>query len=206
MSANPYLEKLHALKAKKGYLSPPSKLTKPGFVGFVGDQGTVSGFGPEQDGFVSFVSDQSSRFSDLERTFGHTLGALQSGCPNLESGCPHLVPPARWQQAIEDGRAFLAKWGRQAEALGWTALDLFGLHQPPAKPHPSYGRLYRYDETGLIWLLEGRKVLALTRETAAIHNPSGSITTYRRRAKPALAGVHEAHSEDGLHRDDGGDL
>jgi hypothetical protein len=35
-------------------------------------------------------------------------------------------------------------------------------------------RLSRYDETGLIWLLEGRKVLALTAETAAIHNPSGS--------------------------------
>src|SRR4029077_12114798 len=72
----------------------------------------------------------------------------------LESRCPNLVPSGRWQQAIEDGRAFLAKWGGQAEALGWTACDLFGLHQPPAKQHPSYSRLSRYDETGLIWLLE----------------------------------------------------
>jgi hypothetical protein len=43
---------------------------------------------------------------------------------------------------------------------------LFGLHKPPVKPHPSYRRLSRYDETGLIWLLEGREVVALTEETA----------------------------------------
>jgi hypothetical protein len=50
----------------------------------------------------------------------------------------------------------------QAEALGWTAKHLFGLHKPPNRPHPSYSRLSRYDETGLIWLLGGREVVALT--------------------------------------------
>jgi hypothetical protein len=104
----------------------------------------------------------------------------------LESRCPELVPPARWQQAIEDGRAFLAKWSRQAEALGWTARDLFGLHQPPAKPHPSYSLLSRYDHTGLVWLLQGRSVLALTDATAAIENATGAITIYRRFNKPAF--------------------
>jgi hypothetical protein len=102
----------------------------------------------------------------------------------LESRCPDLVPPARWQQAIEDGRAFLAKWGRQAEALGWTTRDLFGLHQPPTKPHPSYSRLSRYDYTGLVWLLQGRPVVALTDSTAAIE--TGAITVYRRFNKPGF--------------------
>jgi hypothetical protein len=187
MSANRYLEKLHALKAKKGHLSLPSKLTKPTEV-------------PEREGFVGFVSDQSGPFSDFGAGFGRALAAL-------ESRCPDLVPPARWQQAIADGRAFLAKWGWQAEALGWTAGELFGLHQPPAKPHPSYSRLSRFDETGIIWLLDGRRVVALTAETAAIHNPSGSITTYRRRAKPApgVAETYEAYSEAGSRRDDEGD-
>jgi hypothetical protein len=104
----------------------------------------------------------------------------------LESRCPDLVAPARWQQAIEDGRAFLAKWGRQAEALGWTARDLFGLHQPPANPHPSYSRLSRYDHAGLVWLLQGRSVVALTDGTAAIENATGAITIYRRFNKPAF--------------------
>jgi len=88
--------------------------------------------------------------------------------------------------AIEDGRRFLATWGSQAEALGWTSADLFGLHTPPEQPHPSYSRLSRYDETGLVWLLLGREVVALTEATAAFENPTGSITTYRRFNKPAL--------------------
>jgi hypothetical protein len=166
MSANPYLEKLHALKAKKGHLSSPPKLTKPTEV-------------PEREGFVGFVSDRSSPFSDFGGAFGRTLAAL-------ESRNPDFVPPARWQQAIDDGRAFMAKWGKQAEALGWTARDLFGLHQPPAKPHPSYSRLSRYDDTGLVWLLQGRSVLVLTDATAAIENATGAITIYRRFNKPAL--------------------
>jgi hypothetical protein len=98
----------------------------------------------------------------------------------LEARCPDLVPVDRWQAAVEDGCRFLARWGAQAEAFGWTARDLFGLHKPPEKPHPSYSRLSRYDETGLIWLLQGRPVVALTEATAAIQNPAGNITIYRK--------------------------
>jgi hypothetical protein len=107
----------------------------------------------------------------------------------LESGCPDLVPVARWQLAVEDGRGFLARWGEQAEALGWTGRDLFGLPAPPAKPHPSYSRLSRYDEIGLIWLLCGRKVVALTDATAAIENPTAAITVFRRFNKSGLGPV-----------------
>jgi hypothetical protein len=64
--------------------------------------------------------------------------------------------------------------------------DLFGLHAPPTNPHPNYNRLSRYDSTGLCWLLQGRRVTALTAETTAIENPTGSITIYRRFNKPAL--------------------
>jgi hypothetical protein len=97
------------------------------------------------------------------------------------------VPVERWRQCVQDGKRFLAKWGEQAEALGWTSADLFGLHQVPAKPAPSYSRLSRYDCTGLIWLLQGRAVVALTADTATIRNPAtGSLTTYRRFNKPAL--------------------
>jgi hypothetical protein len=104
----------------------------------------------------------------------------------LERRCPDLVESVRWQAAVEDGRRFLAKWGEQAQQLGWTARDLFGLHKPPENPHASYRRLSRYDETGLIWLLEGREVTALTADTSAIRSSSGSVTVYRKHNKPAL--------------------
>jgi hypothetical protein len=157
-----YLERLRAVKSEK---APPPRADEtdetptPGSVGFVSQRGTP--------------------FSEISHPFGRAFEVL-------ESGCPDLVPVASWQAAVEDGRRFLARWGEQAEAFGWTARDLFGLHTSPAKPHPSYTRLSRYDETGLIWLLQGRPVVALTETTAAIQNPSGAITTYRRHNKPAL--------------------
>jgi hypothetical protein len=133
-------------------------------------------------GFDSFDSTQGAGFSNFSALYSRTIAAL-------ESRRPDLVPVDRWRRAVEDGRCFLARWGEQVEALGWTAKDLFGLHQPPATPHPSYSRLSRYDETGLIWLLQGRPVAALTEATAAIQSSTGAITIYRRHNKPALGPV-----------------
>jgi hypothetical protein len=76
-------------------------------------------------------------------------------------------------------------WGEEANAFGWTARELFGLHTPPERPAANYRRLSRYDETGLIWLLRGRPVVALTATTAAIQGATG-ILTYRKLNKPAL--------------------
>lgn len=110
------------------------------------------------------------------RTFAH-----------LQLKPPALVDIARWRQCVRDGSKFLARWGETAESLGWDSRDLFGLHTPPAKPHPSYQRLSRYDATGLIWLLERREVVALTEATASIRNPkTGTVTVYRKHNKPAL--------------------
>jgi hypothetical protein len=112
--------------------------------------------------------------------FAKTLAAL-------ERRCPDYVEEERWQQAVADGKTFLSRWGDQAQALGWTAKDLFGLLTVPEHAKPSFNRLSRYDETGLIWLLKGRRVVALTESTAAIENPaSGAVTMYRRFDKPAL--------------------
>jgi hypothetical protein len=106
---------------------------------------------------------------------------------HLQLKPPALIDVARWRQCVADGRAFLHQWGQPAQQLGWSSADLFGLHTPPAKPRPSYNRLSRYDATGLCWLLQGRRVLALTETTATIQNPNtGAITTYRRFNKPAL--------------------
>jgi hypothetical protein len=113
-------------------------------------------------------------------------GGLVEAFAQLESKCPDHVDVERWQQCIRDGRHFLESWGPQAEALGWTAKDLFGLHKPPLQPHPSYRRLSRYDETGLCWLLQRRRVLALTETTAAIQSSGGSPTIYRKYNKPTL--------------------
>jgi hypothetical protein len=82
----------------------------------------------------------------------------------------------RWLRRGNPRRRFLSRWGDQVEALA-----------PPSKRHPSYSRLSRYDETGLIWVLQGRPVVALTEAADAIQSSTGAITIYRRHNKPALA-------------------
>ncbi len=122
---------------------------------------------------------------------GTALGTTAGQSPysttasSLKAKCPAAIESPRWQQAIRDSDAFLAKWGHQAHALGWTPRDLFGLHAVPERPAHTYSRLSRYDATGLIWLLCGRPVVALTESEAAIEC-STSILVYRKHRKPAL--------------------
>jgi hypothetical protein len=174
-----YLEKLRALKSQKGGGEAPSKPSKhsPRVEGALRATNSV--------GFEGFEGTRGTAFSNFPARYELVMAAL-------ESGCPDLVPCDRWHCAVEDGRRFLARWGDQAEALGWTAKDLFGLHTPPAKPHPSYSRVSRYNEAGLIWLLRGREVVALTEATAAIQGSTGAITIYRKHNKPALGPVGDS--------------
>jgi hypothetical protein len=185
---NPYLAKLRALEKAP----PPAEGVQGGFVSFVGARSSpISDFEIPK----SPPCENRQNRQNLQQT---TFGRINRFCcifQELERRCPDYVDRASWQAAVEDGRRFLAKWGERAEALGWTARDLFGLHKPPERPHQSYRRLSRYDETGLIWLLNGREVTALTADTAAIRAPSGSITVYRKSNKPALGPLGDSSDD-----------
>jgi hypothetical protein len=117
----------------------------------------------------------------------HTLkpGPYGEVLAKLRTKCPDHVEPDRWQQAIRDADSFLAKWGAKAGALGWTARELFGLHPVPTRLPASYSRLSRYDETGLIWLLHGRPVVALSKATAVVQGLTRHLV-YHKLNKPAL--------------------
>jgi hypothetical protein len=82
------------------------------------------------------------------------------------------LPPPRWSELVSDAEIFLAGWGNAARQLGWTALDLFGIHlSAPAA---------RVGCWGLILFLQGGDVVALTDSAATIRRRSGAILTYRR--------------------------
>ena len=68
---------------------------------------------------------------------------------------------------------------------GLPALDLFGRSDVPDRPGPKYQRLYRYDQTRFVWLLQGRRVVELTEDAASIVTATGTVI-YRRYNKPAL--------------------
>jgi hypothetical protein len=78
----------------------------------------------------------------------------------------------QWRGLLSDAETFLTRWGSAAHLLGWTSLDLFGVH--PIAPAA------RFDVMGLIPILNGAEVLALTRQTATMRRASGAVQTYRR--------------------------
>jgi hypothetical protein len=131
------------------------------------------------------VACDSRAVRNSQCNFGR-IGRFGRSFRELEQRCPDLIDCADWQQAIEGARHFLAQWSEQAENLGWTSRDLFGLAPAPDKPGANFQRLSRYDLTGLIWLLRGDPVVALTETTAAVRHATGHITTYRRFHKPAF--------------------
>jgi hypothetical protein len=108
----------------------------------------------------------------------------------LKSECPPGIESGRWRQAISDADTFLATWGEQAASIGWTAQDLFGLAEVPDRSGPNYQRLSRYDQTGLIWLLQGRSVVALTEDSAFIGTANGTLS-YRRHNNPGLGSTDD---------------
>jgi hypothetical protein len=139
------------------------------------------------------ISDKSDKSPPAEVARGDFGRLCRFGriLHELERRCPDYIDPADWEGALADGRVFLSAWGQQAEALGWTAADLFGLAPVPEQPAPAFRRLARYDTTGLIWLLQGRPVVALTETEAAIQS-AGAVVMYR---KPVLGPLSDSLDE-----------
>jgi hypothetical protein len=84
-----------------------------------------------------------------------------------EKRCPIAIEPKRWLQLQEDANRFVDQWGRQAAALGWSGLDIFGCH--PTRPAD------RYDAMGLVWMIVDAEVVAMGAELAQLRKASGTL-------------------------------
>src|SRR5260370_3792538 len=91
-----------------------------------------------------------------------------------EKPCPMMIEPKRWLQLQKDANRFVDLWGRQAAALGWSSLDIFGCH--PLR------RSDRYDCMGLIWMVTGADLQAMGSRVAALRTPSGRLITVSKSA------------------------
>lgn len=85
---------------------------------------------------------------------------------------PSAYSQSRWDQILNDGGLFLDRWKGTVLALGWLSVDVFGVC--PDAP------VWRLDQMGLVPLLEGRRVIDITADTARIDCGQGVIHTYRR--------------------------
>jgi len=86
---------------------------------------------------------------------------------------PCDVPLKRWIRFVDDVELFLGgPFCAVAEILGWGPHDLFGCDRD--------WPIARIDQAGLLWLLHGDRLVALTENTATIETPTGARQTYRR--------------------------
>jgi hypothetical protein len=86
---------------------------------------------------------------------------------------PGDVPVKRWQTFVDDCGRFLDDgWAETAASLGWGPLDLFGCNRD--RPFA------RIDKAGLLWLLNGNRLVALSENTASIETRTGTRQIYRR--------------------------
>jgi hypothetical protein len=78
---------------------------------------------------------------------------------------PHDIPRHRWRQFVEDCHAFIASEGlaNRAAQLGWGAMALFGCRA-------NYPLMY-LGNAGLLWQVNGGKVIELHRDWAVIDRP-----------------------------------
>lgn len=91
-----------------------------------------------------------------------------------ELPCPARFPAAKWPQVAVDAAAFLERWAAQAAAFGWPTWELFGCHR-----RAPWGRI---QGMGLVLLLQGDEIAALTATEAVIRTPTGAHQTYRRKS------------------------
>jgi hypothetical protein len=104
-----------------------------------------------------------------------------AGLHNMEM--PGAFTADRWRHIVDDAEIFLRQWGSTAFQLGWSILDVFGVH--PVVPAS------RFDAMGLVPLLHGNEVIALTGSTATIRAPSKAILTFRRNPNPIAVLISE---------------
>jgi hypothetical protein len=90
-----------------------------------------------------------------------------------ETPCPVRFPAPRWAAMVTDAETFLDSWAATAHRLGWPAWELFGCHR-----RAPWGRI---QGMGLVLLLRGREIAALTATEAVIRTSTGARQTFRRK-------------------------
>ena len=128
---------------------------------------------PQSDAHDTWTDAEEERAAIVEYDAGVQRAWAEDFARLDPNKSPVDVPPRRWLRFIGDcGRFLDGGWARQAAAFGWGPLDLFGCDRE--RP------FVRVDRAGLLWLLNGRKLVALTADTATIETLTGAHQTYRR--------------------------
>jgi hypothetical protein len=136
----------------------------------------LSGYGTWlETGIGTGWSDTEDERAAIVEHDGGALREWAEGFAQLDPDRPPGdVPRRRWLQFINDiGRFLDSSFAEQAAALGWGPFDLFCCDRDSP--------FDRIDKAGLLWLIHGDRLLALTSDAALIETRTGTRQIYRRK-------------------------
>jgi len=82
--------------------------------------------------------------------------------------CPAAFALKQWAAIINDGGIFIDRWAEEAERLGWTAEEVFGVGRDAPDA--------RHDLKGLLLQINGWEVIAIDAGKATVKNPKTGST------------------------------
>ena len=91
---------------------------------------------------------------------------------------PAKFPAERWTRAVADATTFLETFAPNAHQFGWQDWELFGCHRQAP--------WHRIQGLGLVPLLQGNTIVALTSSEAAVRTRTGATLTFRRKQTDPL--------------------
>lgn len=120
------------------------------------------------------LADWSERFGVPDEWVG--------GYQAMVSATPRGVPQGRWAELAAAVAAIFERCARQAIALGWDELDLFGCHaRSPVK---------RLDHQGLVWFVGlDTELIAMTDVAARFRKAGGAVQSITRQPVKEPGGV-----------------
>ncbi len=160
-----------AKAAKAPEREPEQGATFATFATFADGQAETQNFEPAADTWTDTHQERAAIAEydgGAPRAWAEALARLDPARP------PRDVSAKRWQRFIDDcGRFLDGGWAARAAALGWGPLHLFGCDRK--RPFA------RLDHLGLLWELNGGRLVELRRDRAIIEIRNGARLCYRRR-------------------------
>ncbi len=153
----------------------PAKVAKVAKVKAGGDDAAaLAALSPEIEIPAVWADSQEERAA-IAQYDGGVPRAWAEGFARLDPDNPPAdVPPKRWVRFIDDVGAFLdSPFCAVAAALSWGPFDLFGCDRDAP--------FARIDCAGLLWLLDGDRLVMLAADAATIETQTGVRRTWRRK-------------------------
>jgi hypothetical protein len=161
--------------AKAAEPTPEPNPTFATFATFAGGQVQIDSATLAPDSWTDAQEEQAAIAEydgGVPRAWAEALARLEPNKP------PGGVPSRRWLRFIDDcGRFLDGGWADRAAALGWGPLQLFGCDRK---------RPFYIPHRGLLWEVNGGRLVELHRDRAIIEVNGGARQCYKR--QPAEVG------------------